>query len=204
MVSERCETQGVRTAALPGVPYGVNTGQRDLNLCISIRPSVQYALLTEIAHSLAEHGVEKLVVVNGHGGNNFKPLLRELFQDVPDLFICFTNWWTVVDPLEFFDVPGDHAGELETAVMLHLYPDLVLPLEEAGSGNARGFSVAGLQKGTAWAPRHWKSITADTGVGDPTKAKAEKGHRFVDACVAEISDFVVELDATPMHKLYDG
>jgi creatinine amidohydrolase len=73
-------------------------------------------------------------------------MIREL-QPTCGVFISTINWWNCVDPKPYFDEPGDHGGELETSAMLHIRPDLVLPLSEAGDGNARTFKVAALREG---------------------------------------------------------
>src|SRR6185436_1007068 len=98
--------------------------------------------------------------------------------------------------------PGDHAGELETSVMQHLTPGLVRPLDEAGSGAAKRFSIAGLREGWAWAPRAWTSVTEDTGVGNPMAASAEKGAKYFDAVAARIGGFLADLAAADPNDLY--
>jgi creatinine amidohydrolase len=109
------------------------------------------------------------------------------------VFIAMVNWWNCVDYKPYYDQPGDHAGELETSVMMEITPDLVLPLSEAGSGAARKFSIAGLRNGLAWAPRNWKKVTDDTGSGDPSRATREKGVRHLEAVTDAIADFLVQL-----------
>jgi len=150
--------RGARVVVLPVVPFGVNTGQLDLPLCLNMNPSTQALVLRDVATALAGQGVPKLVILNGHGGNDFRQMIREL-QPAVSLFLCLVNWYQVVDPKAFFADLGDHAGELETSVMLHLAPDLVRPLSEAGPGAARHFTIAGLREGWAWAPRQWRRVT---------------------------------------------
>jgi creatinine amidohydrolase len=193
--------RGARVVVLPLVPFGVNTGQLDIPLCVNLNPSTQTLVLRDVASSLAGQGVRKLVILNGHGGNDFRQMIREL-QPAVALFLCTINWYTVVDPRPLFAEPGDHAGELETSVILHLAPELVLPLSQAGSGAARRFKIAALREGWAWAPRRWTRVTKDTGVGDPKAATAEKGARYVAAVAARIADFLVELAAADPDDLY--
>ncbi|HVF38267.1 MAG TPA: creatininase family protein, partial [Gemmatimonadaceae bacterium] len=150
--------RGAKVIVLPVVPFGVNTGQLDIPLCLNMNPSTQAAVLRDVARSLEAQGITKLVILNGHGGNDFRQMIRELQPDCA-VFISTINWWNCVDPSQFFREPGDHAGELETSVMQHLVPDLVLPLSEAGDGKAKKFNVAGLREGWAWAPRKWTSVT---------------------------------------------
>jgi len=193
---------GARVVVLPTIPFGVNTGQLDIKLCINMNPSTQAAVLGDVARSLEAQGIPKLVILNGHGGNDFRQMIREL-QPTCGVFVCTVNWWNCVDPKPYFDEPGDHAGELETSLMMHLAPNLVLPLDEAGDGKAKKFRVAGLREGWAWAPREWTNVTEDTGVGNPAAATAEKGKRFLDAVTERIGGFLVELATADVGKMYE-
>jgi creatinine amidohydrolase len=192
---------GARVIALPALPFGVNTGQLDIPLCLNMMPSTQAAVLRDIVRSVEAAGVGKLVLANGHGGNDFRQMIREL-QPETRVFLCTLNWYAVVDPREWFDQPGDHAGELETSMMLHLRPELVR-LDRAGPGAARQFRLAGLREGWAWAPRQWTRVTDDTGVGDPRAATAEKGRAYFDAVTRKIASFLVELAAADRERMYE-
>lgn len=195
--------RGARVAVLPVVPFGVNTGQLDIQLCVNLNPSTQALVLRDIATSLAGQGVPKLVVLNGHGGNDFRQMIREL-QPMVSLFLCTLNWYQAVDQKQFFTDLGDHAGELETSVMLHVAPELVGPLSDAGPGRARRFKIAGLRDGLAWAPRQWRQVTDDTGVGNPAAATAEKGRKYVDAVSEKIGNFLVDLARADPAQLYES
>jgi creatinine amidohydrolase len=191
-----------RVVVLPTVPFGVNTGQLDIKLCLNMNPSTQAALLRDLVSTLEGQGILKLVILNSHGGNDFRQMIREL-QPHTRVFLCALNWWTVVDAKLYFDEPGDHAGELETSVMQHIAPELVLPLSEAGEGKQRKPTIAALREGWVWAPRPWSRVSADTGVGNPTAATAEKGARFLDAVTARIASFLIELAESDLAKLYE-
>jgi creatinine amidohydrolase len=193
---------GARVTVLPAIPYGVQTGQLDIPICINVNPSTQALLLRDIAHSLKGHGVQKLVVLNGHGGNDFRPMIREL-QPVEGLFVSLIHWYACVDPQPYFDPPGDHAGALETGVMLHLAPEWVLPLGEAGPGKERRFALEGLREGWVWAPRKWSQVTDDTGVGDPRSATPEQGAAFFRAVCDRIGGYLAELARADLDRLYE-
>lgn len=182
-----------RVVVLPPVPFGVNTGQLDIPLCLNLNPSSQAALLRDLAEGVGRTSVRKLVILNGHGGNDFRQMIREL-QPATKLFLCTINWYACIDPAPFFAEPGDHAGELETSLMQHLAPTHVLPLGQAGDGAAREFMVQGLREGWAWAPRRWTAVTEDTGVGNPRAATPEKGARYFAAVTERIAGFLLELD----------
>ena len=194
--------KGAKVIVLPTIPFGVNTGQLDLKLAINMNPSTQLAVLGDVARSISSQGLKKLVVLNSHGGNDFRQMIRELQPQI-DLFICTINWWTIVDSNEYFTEPGDHAGEMETGVMMSLAPDLVRPLTEAGPGNARKFRVQGLRDGWVWAPRRWTQVTDDTGTGNPARATVEKGEKFLEAVTTKIATFLVDLARADTGNMYE-
>jgi creatinine amidohydrolase len=193
---------GTRVVVLPTVPFGVNTGQLDIPLCLNMNPSTQAALLRDLLDCVERAGIRWLVLLNGHGGNDFRAMIRELAPK-SSVLLCTVNWYTLADPPRHFADPGDHAGELETSAMLAIAPELVLPLSEAGPGKARRFRVSGLRHGTAWTPRRWSQLTDDTGVGDPRPATADKGARYLAAVVRELADFLIELAAADPDQLYE-
>jgi creatinine amidohydrolase len=185
---------GTRAIVLPTVPFGVQTTQLDIKLCLNMNPSTQLAVLADLVHALDGQGIRKLLILNGHGANDFRQIIREL-QPRTRVFLAAVNWYACVDPRGYFEDLGDHAGELETSVMLHAHPALVRPLAEAGEGRARRPRVTGLREGWAWAPRRWTQVTADTGIGDPRAATAEKGARFTEAVVQRLAGLLAELAA---------
>ncbi|KPJ88958.1 MAG: amidase [Gemmatimonas sp. SG8_17] len=201
--ARRATEGGASVVVLPTMPVGVNAQQLDIPLTLNLNPSTQAAILRDLVRSLAESGVRKLVVLNGHGGNDFKAMIRELDVDT-SLFLCTMNWYDIVDPAPFFAESGDHGGEMETSLMLYLEPALVLPLELAGDGKARPFRVTALRERWAWAPRQWTEVTDDTGVGDPARATADKGREYFAAVTAKIASFLIELSATPIEDMYQS
>jgi creatinine amidohydrolase len=202
LVAEAAWNRGARVMVLPTVPFGVQTGQLDIPFCLNLNPSTQQAILRDLIAVIEPHGVRKLVIFNGHGGNDFKQIIREL-QPTTKMLLCQVNWYTAIDPRPFFDEPGDHGGELETSVMLHVAPRLVRPLGDAGSGAARKPVVRGMREGWAWTPRRWTKVSDDTGVGNPALATREKGQRYVEALTANVSVFLVELAKVDPDQLYE-
>lgn len=194
--------KGAKVIVLPTMPFGVNTGQSDIKLDLNINPSTQLAIIRDIVEVLHRQSIDKLLIFNGHGGNNFKPLVREVGYQYPDIFISMCNWFQAVDGKAYFKDPGDHAGEMETSVMMHIEPDLVLPLSEAGNGNARNFKIRGINDGWAWAERQWSKVTADTGVGDPRSSSPEKGRSYLKAVIEKVADLFMELSKADKDDLY--
>src|SRR5687768_14344021 len=137
--------RGGSVIVLPVIPFGVQTGQMDIPLCINMMPSTQALVLRDVVRSLEAAKVRKLVILNGHGGNDFRQMIRELQPSTP-MLLASVNWWQVAPTNEVFKEAGDHAGELETSVMMHLEPSLLRPLSEAGKGSERRPKIAGLRE----------------------------------------------------------
>ena len=189
---------------LPSIAYGVNTGQMEVKLCMNMKPSTQMAIVRDILEVLDKHGIKKLVILNAHGGNAFVPIIRELSLEYPQILMSSINWWLACKPDGFFTEAGDHAGELETACMQSVAPDLVLPLNVAGYGKERNFAIEGFREKWAWTPRRWIYISEDTGVGNPKAATPENGDRFLKCCTGKIAKFLVDLSKTKNEReLYE-
>lgn len=195
--------KGAKIIVLPVLPFGVNTGQHDIKLDINMNPSTQALILDDIIASLHRAGINKLVVLNGHGGNDFKPMLRELQMKYQDMFLCMIDWFRLKAVEEIFNNPGDHAGELETSLMMHLSPQFVLDLSIAGDGSESTFKLLGLKEGWVWAQREWSKVTADTGIGNPKNSTPDKGKRIFAAITKKVGGFLEELSAADLKDLYE-
>ncbi len=196
--------KGAKIMVLPTIPLGVqNPGQIDLPFCLHTKPSTQIIIFKDIVEALYRQGIRKLVLMNGHGGNDFKPMIREIQPQFPDMLISLTEWFKILDLSEYFEEGGDHAGEMETSVIMHYFPNLVLQLDEAGEAKAKSSKLQGVVNKTAWIPRQWDKVSVDTGVGNPKKATAEKGEKYLDDLTSIISDFFVEMAECDLENLYE-
>ena len=194
--------RGGKMIVLPAIPFGVNTGQPDVRLDMNLNPGTQMMILKDLITVLDRQEIYKLVILNSHGGNDFRQIIRELNLLFPKMFICQCNWFKIPGAENYFADMGEHAGEVETSFMLHLTPELVLPLSEAGEGKARVFSIPALSEGWAWAERKWTKVTTDTGIGDPALATAEKGEAFFKVVTGKIAEFLYELAIINQDELY--
>lgn len=191
---------GVNAMVLAPMPLGAqNPGQRELPFCIHYRYDTQRAVLTDIASSLHHQGLKRLLIINGHGGNSFKNMIRDLAVDLPDMLIATGEWFKAAPAKEYFDHPGDHADELETSVMMHYHPELV-NLDEAGHGGDGGFRSEHLSRGSVWVPRNWSRVSDDTGIGDPAASTAEKGRKFAEACARNLAQAIADLTAPDLYR----
>jgi creatinine amidohydrolase len=203
MAAEKAWARGTKTIVLPTVPFGVNTQQVDIPLTINMNPTTQLAVLTDVIEALNMQGIQKIIVFNGHGGNDFKQMIREIKMEYPHLFIGLINWYLVEkDWAKYFTDTGDHAGEMETSIMMNIVPEWVLPLNEAGDGASRKLKFKGRQEGWLWSPREWTKVTKDTGIGNPKQATKEKGIAYLNTATDKIAEFLVELAKTDPDDIY--
>ena len=194
---------GSKAIVLPTVPFGVNTGQSDIYLDININPSTQLSILKDIITVLSRQNLKKLLILNSHGGNDFKTMLRELGLEFPDMFLASCNWFQSLDKDEFFTHPGDHADEMETSLIQYLHPHLVLPLQEAGEGKEKKSKIKGIREGWAWSERRWSMVTEDTGIGNPRSASKEKGGRYFEAVIQKVGQLFVDIAAVDVENRYE-
>ncbi len=188
------EKSKVKAMVMPPLYMGAqNPGQWELPFCIHFNLETQKAVLSDIVASLHVQGLRKLVIINGHGGNTFKPMIRDFAMQYPDFTIIQCDWWTFLPRTGYFEESIDeHAGEQETSVMMHYHPELVR-LETAGDGTPKGWKMESLNNKTGWMPRNWQKTTVDTGIGNPKKSTAEKGETYINEVVERIANLLIEL-----------
>lgn len=184
---------GSKPIVLPAIPFGNNAQQLDQVATIHCSTATAQAILRDVAQSLTKQNVDRLVIVNGHGGNEFKPLVRDLQLEF-DLLVVVVNFWHVAESVaaDVFEAGGDHANEMETSLLLHLRPEWVV-LEQAGPGSQNPFRLQALKKIGAWTPRPWSRVHPDTGSGDPTAATPQKGERYFQAVSQGLAELLIEL-----------
>ena len=189
-VAERVE--GI--LVLPALPIGMSAHYSSFPIALTLTTETLMRVLREILASLLNHGIKKLLIVNGHDGNipAIEAATREFRTEHPEMRIAVLEaWWVTAGELlpegtfEVWDGLG-HGGEGETSMMLAVAPELV-EMERA-----RGV-VPDL-------PAHvqvkWRfdEVTPYAVSGDPTKATPEKGRLMRDALVDLLVDFIEEMD----------
>ncbi len=203
-ICERAYQQGAKVLLLPTMPFGVNTNHLQIpgGLALSVAPTTLLKLIADLVESLERQGVRKLVLLNGHGGNELKPLVRELYHRTK-VFICVCDWYRVAADqyARIFEQIGEHADEMETSMGLAFFPDL-LRIDQAGPGAARPCRLDAVQKGWVSITRPWHLLSVDTGVGNPAAATAEKGHRLMEILVERLGNFLVQLAKSPMDETF--
>src|SRR5262245_44780358 len=195
---------GAKVLLLPTIPYGVNTNHLQIAgaVACSVTPTTLLAFLTDLADSLERQGVRKLVLLNGHGGNELKPLTRELHHR-SKVFLCVCDWYRMAADVypQIFAEPGEHADEVETSLGLAYFPELVKP-ELADDGAARPTRFEAINKGWVSITRPWHLVSKNTGLGNPRAATAQKGRQLMDVLVERLGGFLIELAAAEMDESF--
>ena len=196
MAWEKCQS----VICLPTLPFGVDCNQMAYPFAIHVSQANLDAMLRDIVGSLLKHGIRKIVLLNGHGGNDFAPFVRQIQADM-DVFVFLCDWWTVgADKYnEIFTKPDDHAGQMGTSVAMALYPELIEP-GIAGDGKARPFRFEALKEGWIKTSRDFSKLNNHCAVGDPTDASAEQGQKYLDLVCGRVSDFLADLAKTPIDE----
>jgi creatinine amidohydrolase len=212
IASRACEAawkRGAKVVMLPPVPYGTETNQREFPLSMNVNPTTLGLVIKDLVASLEHQGIRKLLILNSHGGNDFKPLLREMYGATRvNLFLC--NWFRELSSDvkgEIFEFPDDHAGEMETSLGLAFFPDFVNRDSSTGElqaddGTCRPTRLDAVNKGWVSITRPWHLLTTNSGAGYPHKASAEKGEKLMEVLVERLSGFLVELAAADVDQSF--
>lgn len=198
----RALERGANVICLPSIPYGTETNQAAFPFAMNLQPSTLLAILRDLTNSLAASGIDRLLIVNSHGGNEFKGHLRELFLQTPvHLFLC--NWFSMFrsEYHTVFRHGDDHGGEMETSLIQYLRPELV-KTEWADDGAVRESRFEAVRNGWVTLTRPWHLLTTNSGAGNPHEATAEKGKRWLEKVTNAIADFLVELASSPVDDVF--
>jgi creatinine amidohydrolase len=195
---ERCDRSVV---VAPAVPVGVAEEHRQFTGTLWVSEDTFRAYVRDVVNSLAHHGFDRVVLVNGHGGN------VDALREVSGTITRHDDAYAV--PFTWFDAVGEHTSEmghggpLETSLLLATHPDLLDPerLEAARDGGSDGW---GDWSGRVNLAFDSAEFTDNGTVGDPTAATAEWGEELLDLAAAALTDLletVAERDTTrPPHR----
>ena len=191
--------RGTPAVVLPVVWTGISEHHMDFGGTITLDLATYAALAEGICRSLVRHGFRRLVLLNGHGGND--NALRCITDDLtPKLgvpIIQFTYWHPTAD-LIAAELTSQtallHACEAETAMTMALRPELVAHTRIPAASQAMEYVQPG--------PYRWRSlasVSASGVIGNPAAATPATGERLLDAISTRLADLLGngELWATP-------
>jgi creatinine amidohydrolase len=200
-IAERIEQRmSDRVLLLPTLWPGHSTHHMHFPGTLNVTQMVYIQLVTELGKSIASMGAKKVFILNGHGGNNtpLQAALRELKSAVPETRFVFASYWTLaantLRGVRESELGGmGHACEMETSVMLHLHPERVKPERAVRDGptHTDPYRKADMQYGRpVFFVNEFHEVTESGVMGHPDLASAEKGKRFLDGIVEEVSALV--------------
>lgn len=201
-LADRCCAQawelGGRVVQLPTIPYGTESNLQEFPLALNVQPSTLFLVLRDLLETVERSGIRKLMIFNSHGGNDFKPFLREIYgRTGVQLFLC--NWYQMIRDAaaDICEHADDHAGEMETSLILSFRPELVRRHADgqlaADAGQRRELRFEALREGWVGLSRPWHLLTTNSGSGNPHQATADKGEQLSQAIVARVAPFLAEL-----------
>jgi creatinine amidohydrolase len=185
----------------PAVPVGVAAEHRQFTGTLWVSPDTFRRYVRETVASLAHHGWDRVVLVNGHGGNI--AALREVAGNITredDAYAVPFTWFDAVG--EYSDEMG-HGGPLETALLRHVAPELVAEerVEAAREGASDGWgdwvSYSNLAFDSA-------EFTENGVVGDPAEGDAEMGAELLELAGEALAELLAAVESRdvsrPPHK----
>jgi len=180
------EATGVITA--PTLNYGMSLPMMGFPGTISLNPKTLISVIGDILRSLHHHGFQRILIVNGHGGNTAS--IESAVQSVPGLCVKLFEWWRDAEAYQVVietmgKQKGSHASFGETALMLAIRPEAVKMKNLSGNDAP----VKPSQDMTT--AQTFAKLYPDGIMGlDPSKATAEAGElilkKSVEICVREL------------------
>ena len=178
---------------LPVIPFGVSSHHRHFWGTVYVKPEVLRDYVKDVCLSLKPYGVNKILIVNGHGGNTatLTEVAREL-REKKSMFIAVFQWWPLAGkllPEIFSKEERGHAGAEETSLNLFLHPHMVnmgKAVDEQPIQPISQFEGLNLPLDTA-------DYTRSGVFGKSSTADAEKGRKIFETVVEELVRFVNKL-----------
>ena len=199
--------------ALPPQAIGCSREHARFPGTLSLEPEQLSALIEGTGEALARTGVRRLVLSNSHGGNRRALETAGLrLRDELGMLVVHASWFRFPRP-DDVDLPeeewlhGIHGGAVETAMMMHLRPDLVRTSQAARArslGEELGQTLRRVSPEGA-ASFSWLAgdLHPDGAVGDATLADADLGARFVSHYGAVLAEVIEDARAFPLDRLGD-
>lgn len=194
-----------RFIILPSISMGQqNLGQVNKKFCINYSLETISCVLYDTVKSLSENGINKLVIINGHNGNDFKPIVRDLATEFPEFRIYVCNYLSIVEENkncdELKEIPftkiDDHAAFTETSLMQFYYPQFTF-MNNLKTEYEVPFVTLGNRKEIegVWSPRNFDKASINTRIGDVGFASGVHG--------AKIAEFVTDKLSMCLIKIYE-
>ncbi len=197
LVAQQLVAEGTPAVVAPTVSIGNSIHHMSFPGSLTLKPETYMQWLLEYCECLAHHGFKKIVMINGHGGNNLPTQTAIININEKLGFPVYTMTYECGSEREVDEIletqrGGMHACEMETSVALHLYPDLVDPSykEVKGGDYSKEKPFTGPKVYTFW---RMEQYTDNGAIGNTYAASPEKGKRLVDVMVKNLTRLIKEL-----------
>ncbi len=184
----RLAAEKVGAFVLPVISYGVSFEHKPM-FNVSIRNSTLSTMICDACISLAENRIKEIIILNGHHGNMgaLQYIAQELHSKLPrDVRVHTIHYWHMMKS-EF-----DHAGEVETSLVLAIAPELVR-MDKALPNSKRLSKSKAAYSSITNIPGSFPKITGNGVWGDPRKATAVKGEKWIKEITAGLAKTISEL-----------
>jgi len=183
---------GERILRLPAIPVGVSEYHRDFYGSLWVSPEVLKQYVGSIVKSLHYHGLNDVLIVNGHGGN--REPLREMARYLElegEYHVYVWTWFEAIEPkiIQMFGRrPPLHADEAETAMLMAVDESVVRrdKFQESTKGSS---PVWGKFFGGTLVSQVVKNFSSSGATGDPTKTDLEKGKLMLRWSLENLKEF---------------
>jgi creatinine amidohydrolase len=189
----------------PPVWWGVSPHHMGFPGTISLSTDTFILLMSEICQSIAAHGFQRILILNGHGGNAalVSVIAQRLSEQRPAVWVAAATYFAML--AEDLQTIGEsafggmsHACEMETSLLLTLRPDLV-HMDKVddfmGQPWTSFFAWDMRQGGTVYYPYDMLRDTRTGVIGAPSLATREKGDRILAAAATKVAAFLREYHA---------
>jgi len=183
----RTVAEKVNAFVLPVISYGVSFEHKPM-FNVSLRNSTLSTLICDACVSLSENRVKEIIILNCHHGNMgaLQYIAHELHGRLPkDVRVHTIHYWHLMNS-EF-----DHAGEVETSLVLAIAPELVRM--DRAMPNSKKLSKLKAAYNTN-VPGSFPKITGNGVWGDPRKATVAKGEKWIKEITTGLLKTISELD----------
>ncbi len=187
------DARGQKVLVLPMLWAGVSEHHMSFGGTITLDLPTYAAVIEGIIKSVIRHGFRRVVLLNGHGGNEnaLRCITDELTPKYRIPIVEFTYWYAAAEAIEAIletQTGLQHACEAETSMMMAVRPELVaearIPLAKAN----RTPDVSDIAGGGVYRWRTIGAMSSSGVVGNPEAASAAKGVRLFDAVAGTLAD----------------
>jgi creatinine amidohydrolase len=178
---------------LPSLFYGVSY-EHEPHFNISIDYNILVDFISCICQSLSMHGIKRMYVINGHHGNI--GLLQYVGQNLSSKYAMNTDFFYFINYWQMLENGFDHAGEIETSIMMAIHPDLVnMDLAKTGLDINGQESGSWYKLGTNMSinnPAGFVKFTKNGIWGNPFNAKVIEGKKMLSQIIEKISALITD------------